>query len=148
MFRTFSDNVFVKLLNTEDALVDATYYPASASFIDVSNFERFVFLIGAGALDTATTFAVHENDDNTSSGAAAITGATVTVATDGDDKWYSIEVQTSRLAAGNSFVSLYSTGATGNDYGAIVFLGLNPRNAPVTQPTGTSGQGSSVIVAG
>lgn len=145
--RLFSENVYTKLLNTEDAITDTTYYPASASFIDVREYEYIGFLIGAGALDTALTFAVYENNDNTSSGATAVSDATVTVGATGDDKWYSIEVETANLT--KPFVSLYATGAAGgNDYAALFFLGWNARNAPVTQPTGTSGQGSSVVVAG
>jgi hypothetical protein len=139
------------LLNVEDPITDTTYYPASGSFIDVSGYERFVFQIMAGGLDTETTFAVRQDTSATVTGSVKIvTGATVVVAALGDDKLYTIEVSSDQLDLANGFhyVSLYSTGAAGgNDYAAISFHGLNPRNEPVTQPATTPAAGQILVTA-
>ena len=148
MNEILEDAAVIKLLNTEDALSVAEY-PASGSYIDVSGFERFAFLVGAGALDTATTLQVHQATANNGT-PKDITGATLTIAADGDDKWYLIEVQTNKLDLNNDYryVTLDVTGPTGNDYGCILFFGLNPGSKPVTQPTGVAGRGSSVFIGG
>jgi hypothetical protein len=124
----------IQQLNVEDAIVDGQF-PASGSFIDVSKFHRFAFLVMVGALDSALTCKVQQ--------AAAINGvlkdvtsATVAIAANGDDKWYLIEVETNHLDSNNGYkyVTLDIAGAAGgNDYAAILFLGLNPGMAPVTQ---------------
>jgi hypothetical protein len=130
----FTEANKIQLLNTEDA-IGVQSYPASGAFIDVSGFSKFVFLIGAGALDSALTFQVQQ--------AAAIngtpkdvTGAVVIVAATDDDKWASVCVQCSKLDINNDyrFVTLKATGAAGgNDYAAIFFFGVDPSEKPVTQ---------------
>jgi hypothetical protein len=148
--RGLRDDVYVLLLNTEDALAVAKY-PASASFIDVSNWNRFAFLIGAGALTTATVCQVQQDTSATqTAGIKNVTGATVTIGTGDDDEAFVIEVETSRLDVKNGFryVTLDITGpAGGDDYGAIFFLGLEPRHLPVTQPAAFPAA-NSVVVAG
>ncbi|HZU86593.1 MAG TPA: hypothetical protein VFF78_03850 [Anaerolineaceae bacterium] len=137
--------VKIQLLNTEDALSVAKY-PASGYFIDVSNYERFAFLVAAGALDTATTVKVQQATAVNGT-PKDITGATITIADTGDDKWYLIEVETNKLDINNDYryVTLDVAGPTGNDYGAILFLGFNPGSMPVTQGTD---KGSSVAIVG
>jgi hypothetical protein len=149
MNEIFEDAAEIRLLNTEDAMTVAEH-PASGSFIDVAKFERFAFLVGAGALDSATTLQVHQA--TAVDGATKdVTGATLVIAADGDDKWYLIEVQTNKLDINNDyhFVTLDITGpAGGNDYGCIWFFGFNPGLKPVTQPTGVAGRGGSVFIGG
>jgi len=136
----------IQLLNTEDA-VTAASYPASGAFIDVSQFERFVFLVAAGALNSATSCQVQQA--TAVNGALKdITGAVVAIAATGDDKWYAVEVQTDRLDGNNDYryVTLTLTGpAGGDDYAAILFIGVNPGEQPVTQG---SDKGEIVVVAG
>jgi hypothetical protein len=132
--RLFSEDTLIKQLNVEDALTAAAY-PASGSYIDVSQFERFAFLIGAGALTTETTCKVRQATANNGT-LKDVTDATVVVPADGDDKWYLIEVQTNQLDINNAYkyATLALTGPTGgDDYGSIYFFGLNPGHAPVTQ---------------
>lgn len=121
----FSEATYIQQLNVEDALA-AAEYPASGSYIDVSKFEKFAFLIMAGALDSVLTCQVQQAA--TINGTAKdITGAVVTIAADGDDKWYMVEVQVDELDSNNdyNFVTLDITGPAGaNDYAAIVFLGF------------------------
>jgi hypothetical protein len=143
--KLFVEAAVIKQLNVEDALTVAKY-PVSGSFIDVSNYERFAFLVLAGALDTATTVKVQQATAVNGT-PKDITSATLTIADTGDDKWYLIEVETRKLDINNDYryVTLDVAGPTGNDYGAIVFFGFNPGSMPVTQGTD---KGSSVAVVG
>lgn len=132
-------NCYIEQLNVEDALV-AQAYPASGSYIDVSRFTHFAFLIQVGALDTAITAAQVYQDTSATETASVkvITGKTVAIAADDDDQTFSVEVAVEELDIGNSFryVTLKLTGPAGaNDYGAITFLGWNVREAPITQPS-------------
>ncbi len=136
----------IKQLNAEDALAVAKY-PASGSFIDVSDFERFAFLILAGALDDAIVCQVQQA--TAANGTPKdVTGATLTIAATGDDKWYLIEVETRKLDINNDYryVTLDLTGIVdADDFGAIVFLGLNPGSMPVTQG---ADKGNAVALVG
>jgi hypothetical protein len=149
-FRTFHENVYALPCNSfGTGLVDGARLPASGSFIPVSEYVSFVFLIKAGDLNSATTFTVYQDKGATETAAIkVIANAAVLVPADGDNKLYSIEVATEHLDIKNGFahVTLVPSGpAGGDDYADIVFLGLNPRRAPVTQP---SSYASAVVVAG
>lgn len=136
---------YIQLLNTEDALAVAEY-PASGSYIDASPFERFGFLVAAGAMDSIVTAQVQQATAINGT-AKNVTGAVIAIPADGDDKWYLIEVQTDNLDSNNDYkyVTLDITGPAGsNDYGAVLFFGFGA-NKPVTQP---ATKGSSVYVAG
>lgn len=146
--RTFDDAVYVNMLEGgKDVLADANY-PTSGSYIDVSEFERFVFLIG---LDTIATpdFAVQQDTSATQTASIkAITNAAKTDVVTGDDgKWFTIEVEVARLDIKNGFryVTLTVSGTGGADNAAIFFLGLRPRRMPVTQPANYL---AAVVVAG
>jgi len=148
--RTFSENAYVlKCNNFNTGLVAAERLPASGSFLPVHNYDGFVFLIGMGTLDSATTFTVYQDKGVTeTSDIKVITGAVAIVADDDDNQWVSIEVAQERLDIANGFthVTLVPSGAAGgNDYGCIFFIGLNPREVPVTQPANYS---QKIVVAG
>ena len=145
MNELFSEATYIQQLNVEDALGVAEL-PASGSFIDVSKFDHFAFLILAGALDSALTCQVQQATANNGT-AKDVTGAVVTVPADGDDKWYPIEVETRQLDINNDYryVTLDVTGAAGsNDYGAVVFLGFGSEKPPTQSAT----MGDIVTLAG
>lgn len=144
----FDDNVYVQMLEGgKDVLTDANY-PASTGYIDVTEYESFVFLIG---LDTIATpnFAVYQDTSATETASIkAVTGASKTDVVTGDDgKWFSIEVESSRLDVANNFryVTLTVTGTGGADNACIWFFGRNPRREPVTQHANFL---EAVVVAG
>lgn len=128
-YENFSEAARVLLLNAEDAL-SAAKYPLSGSFIDMEPYKRAVFIVGAGALDTAVVLQVEEATaaDGTPSD---VSGATVTIPTDGDDEPYIIEVDNHALT--KRFITLDVTGPTGNDYGAILCLLFAEGEKPVDQ---------------
>jgi len=149
MIKTFTEQVYAKTCNNfNTALADGSF-PSSGSYIDVSDFERFVFLVRAGTLDSALTIKVQQ--------AAAIngtpqdiTGATTTIATSGDtgdNSLHMIEVETRKLDLNNGykFATLTVSGAAGsNDYIDAIFLGINPHQVPVAKDANVV----TVVVAG
>jgi hypothetical protein len=128
-----SEAVKIQQLNVETVL-SAKKVPASAAFIDVSEFESFAFLILGGALVNQVTAQVQQA--KTINGAPkAVVGAVVVIPGNGDNKWYMVEVQTNHLDSngGYRYVTLDLTGGTTGDYAAILFFGINPGNRPVVQ---------------
>ena len=145
MLKTFSEQVYIKTCNAFGTAIADGDFPASASYIDVSGFERFAFLIKAGTLNSALTCKVQQATaiDGTPSD---VTSATVAVGATDDNEVFIIEVETRKLLAAGQFVTLDVAGAAGSDdFLSITFLGINPASAPVTQPATTN---TPVIVAG
>ena len=148
MRNNWYENVYTLLLNAEDGLV-AQYYPLSGSFIDVTEYTHFAFLIGLGALDSALTPQVFQDTSATETASIkVITGAAETILDNDDDDTFLIEVETARLDIENSFryVTLSMVGAAGgNDYAAVWFFGWNARRT-VTQPaTFSSGNATALV---
>lgn len=143
MITTFSEQVYVKACNTPSTAIVDGKFPASGSFIDVSDYERFAFLIIAGGSDTALTCQVEEADAVNGT-PTDITGAVQTVGATDDGEPFLIEVETRKMTlTGKRYVTLDVTGQAGsNDTLAIIFLGINPGAAPVTQTN------TAVIIAG
>jgi hypothetical protein len=141
----FHEENKVVALSGEVALVDGKF-PASAAFLDVSDFQRVVFLVFLGALDSIITFAVQQAAAINGT-PKAVTDATVVIAATDDAKWLSIEVEVRKLDINNGYhyVTLDVSGATGNDYAAIFAFLRGPGYQPVTQPAGYY---SHVVVAG
>lgn len=144
MITTFSEQVKVTKCNAfGTAIVDGDF-PASGSYIDVSDYERFAFLITAGASNTALTCQVQQST-TASATPKDVTGAVQTVGASDDGEVFIIEVETRKLDINNDYfyVTLDVSGQSGNDeYLDITFLGINPGEAPVTQ------QNTAVIIAG
>jgi hypothetical protein len=140
MITTLAEQVYFKTCNNFNTAIADGEFPASGSYIDVADFERFVFVIRAGTLDSAMTCIVQQATAVNGT-AKDVSGATVTVGATDDNELWVIEVETRKLDISNAYryVTLDVTGAAGsNDYLDIVFLGINPGSAPVTQPTGTN----------
>ena len=108
-----------------------------ASYIDVSNFERFQFKINMGATDGVLDAQVVQATAAAGTGSKNITGAAITQlsATD-DNKQALIEVQVSKMDINNDFryVAITIT-AAGTTTLSCEFRGLNVGRAPVTQHT-------------
>ena len=149
MIKTLSEDVYIQPANNFNTAITDGNFPASASYIDVAQFERFAFAVRAGTLDSALTLQVKQDTDETETASIKnITGATATIGTGDDNEFVTIEVETRKLDLNNSFryVTLAVSGAAGsNDYLDILFLGINPDVKPVTQPATYS---QAVIVAG
>lgn len=149
MIKTFSEDVYVQPANNFNTAITDGNFPASGSYIDVAQFDRFVFAIRAGTLDSALTCQVMQDTSATeTAGIKAITGAVVIVGTSDDNEFVTVEVETRKLDLNNDFryVTLAVSGAAGgNDYLDVQFIGLNPDVKPVTQPAAYS---QAVIIAG
>ncbi len=147
MIRTLTEQVLFQTCNDFNTAIADGEFPASGSFIEVGQYERFVFIVRAGTLDSALTCQVQQAA--TVNGVAKdVTGAVAVVGAGDDNELFLIEVETRKLDINNgyNYVTLDVSGAAGgNDYLDIVFVGVNPLTMPVTQPTGTN---TPVIVAG
>lgn len=143
------DAVYINPCNNFNTAIADGVFPASGSFIDVSEFTHFAFLVKVGTLDSALTLQVHQDTSATQTASVKdVTGATLVVAANDDDELKSIEVEAARLDVANNFryVTLDVTGAAGsNDYLDILFLGWDARREPVVQPAAYS---EAVVVAG
>lgn len=144
---SLNEQVFIQNVIPPESGVTTQTSPSS--YIDVKDFERFVFLISAGALGASATVdaQVVQATDSSGTGSKNITGAAITQLTDtDDDKFVTIEVQSDQLDIANDFdhVSLTLTVANTADL-EVIFMGLNARHVPVTQP---SGYDEAVQVAG
>lgn len=149
MINALHEDVYLQPANNfNTAIVDGNF-PASASYIDVAQFDRFVFAVRAGTLDSALTCQVKQDTDETETASIKnVTDAVVIVGAGDDNELVTVEVETRQLDLNNGFryVTLAVSGAAGgNDYLDIWFVGLNPDVKPVTQPATYS---QAVIVAG
>lgn len=145
MLNTIGEDLYIKVLEAGLTALSAAKYPASGSFIDVSDFERFGFYVALDTLADAIDIKAQQAtaDDGTPKD---ITGAAKTDIADTDDATeVLIEVQTAHLDINNDyhFVTLDVSGITGTNNAAIVFFGV-PKSKPVTQPATLT----HVLVAG
>lgn len=117
----------------KDALVDATAYPASGSFIDTNGFDHVVFLIG---LDTVAAPDFKVQQATAANGTPKdLTGATKTdIVTADDGKWLSIEFPVAALDTANAYryVTLVTANIT-TDYANLWCFLYRARETPVTQ---------------
>lgn len=137
-FRRLGENVYIDLVRSPIALVDGTF---PSTYIDVSGYERFGFLIAVGATDdTAVSLQVVQATAAAGTGKKNVTGALITdtvLAGTNDNKWALVEVQQSQLDINNSFryvsADLAATGGA-SSLVAVFFLAWRGVVSPVTQP--------------
>ncbi len=149
--RRFSENVFLKYILQPTANVTDGAFPASGSYIDVAEYERFAFLFFVGATDD-TSVAVKVQQATTNNGTLKdVTGAALTatsLAGTNDNKWGMIEIERSKLDIANDYryVSLVvaATGGTATICGGF-FIGWRTRTLP---PTYGADKAEIVIVDG
>jgi hypothetical protein len=135
----FNKNVFLAAGQTspEDALA-AGNYPASGSYVDVSNYEWVNVVIHQGAIHASDTptFEVKQADanDGTLDTLDATNCKKVSAAAD-DDQVIIFAINLEALADDHHFLSTAVSGVTNGSYGDILYFGCGPRKAPVTQTT-------------
>lgn len=137
--RRFTENVYIQQLIIEGTIVDGVY-PGSSTYIDVSEYERFAFLVAVGdSDDTAVTAQVKQATAAAGTGTKNITGAAITTTvlagTANDDRWTMIEVEGRRLDIANDFrfvaLDVAATGGSATEM-AIFFFGWRLRKLPPT----------------
>jgi len=146
MIKTFYEEVYRQQVANPGAL-SAGVLPAS--YINVSDFERFAFVFELGATDQAVDFKVVQATAAAGTGSKDVSGAAITqLATTDDNKQVIIEVEVRKLDINNGFyfvaVTIALTGGSATT-GAIVFYGINPGASPVSQPAALA---QKVLVAG
>jgi len=135
----------------EDILVDATNYPASGSFIDVSGCERFHVVVQVGALNAGSTITLEVRQAEAINGTADVIDATYckhTVENDDDDQLIFFTVEVDKLEKDHHFVTLQVEGTVAsNNYACILFL-LPLTSEPVTQDTTLCPAGNEHVFVG
>lgn len=145
-FSMYEDVYIVGCNNFNTAIADGEF-PASGSYIDVSDFMWCAFLIRVGTLDSALTCQVQQAA-TISSTAKDLTDCKWVVGTGDGNKWGVVEFEPRKLDINNgyNYVTLDVTGAGGsNDYLDIFFLGFGKGVRPVTQHASFD---TSAIIAG
>lgn len=133
----FNKNVFLAAGQTspEDALA-AGNYPASGSYVDLANYRGVNVVIHLGAIHAsdAPVFELKQADanDGTLDTLDATNCKKTCLATD-DDQVIIFYVDVEALAADHSFLSTVVSGVTNGSYADILYFGVGPRKAPVTQ---------------
>ncbi len=140
----FEKDVFCEKCNSfNTAVTAADRIPASTGFIDMSQYDHGVFIIGIGTLTTAADFQVYQDTSATETASIkVITDAVVSVAADDDNQWMTVEFSADQMDQDNGFryvTIVPSGGAGGDDYFCVFFLGFKARTLPVTQPANYTG---------
>lgn len=135
----FSENVFLAAGQTspEDALA-AGNYPASGSYVDVSNYQGVNIVVHMGAIHASDTPTVEIKQTDAVDGTLDTLDATnckkVFAAAD-DDQVGVFYIDTDTLADDHHFLSAVVSLVTNGSYGDIVYFCCGPKKAPVTQTT-------------
>lgn len=143
MIKSFFEEVKRQQVANPAAITTGTI---PASYIDVSGFESFAFVFELGATDNTVDMKVVQATAADGTGSKDVSDAAITQLSGTDDnKQAGVEVDVNQLDINNGFhfVAVTCTIA-GTTTGAVVFYGVNPRNAPVSQPAAFAEQ---VIVA-
>jgi hypothetical protein len=129
-------NMYLQPINPPDDTLSDAKYPVSGSFIDVSQYTFFAFLVHCGDNWGTPVLQVQQDTSATQTASIkAITGATFTGVAADDDKLQTIEVEVARLDIGNSFryVTL-DVSSSAAEEASILFMAWGARHLPVTQP--------------
>jgi hypothetical protein len=130
---SLNEQVYIQQVSPPAVTTTAT---VPASYIDVTDFERFAFLISVGDVGVGGTVDAQVVQATAAAGTGSknITGAVATQLVAADDNVYVvIEVQSDQLDIANDFryVAITVTVAATVSL-EVLFLGLNPRHVPVT----------------
>ena len=120
----------------KDVLVNNEYYPASGSYIDVSDCERVHVLIQLGELADNITFELYESDSASGTEdqiSATYYKVTTTGGSDDTDEgvYACITIEVSRLSTDHHYLTTKVGGVTGSNYAAITYF-LETGNLPET----------------
>lgn len=150
--RRLSENLFMQLVMSPRANPTDGVFPSSSTYIDVSEYSRFAFVVMVGGTDdTSITGQVVQATAAAGTGSKSITGAALTstvLAGSNDNKWSIIEVERNHMDIANSFQYVgIDVAATGGSASAmsIMFYGWRARKLP---PTFGTDLGEQVFVDG
>lgn len=138
--RRLTPDMYIQVI--EFPVANSTDGTVPASYIDVSNFQRFAFMRIVGVSnDTTVSMQVVQATAAAGTGSKNVTGALMTTTALGsgvNNKYALVECTHDQLDINNSFryVAVTHTATGGNATGsAILFFGWNTRELPVTQPS-------------
>ena len=134
-FHDLDKNLFFQLVQAPKSAVGSVTVPAT--YIDVSGYDSFAFVLAVGAGFDRTTYTMQVVQGTSSGGAGSknVTSA-LSVTPTAANKMEMVIVRSSALDTANSFryvaVTTASSGGT-TDVGSIWFLGWRARTLPPTQ---------------
>ena len=144
----FAKNTSLNTLNNFNTALTDTVFPASGSFISVQPYAWICFLLRAGTLDSALTLQVRQDTGATQTASITdVTGAVVAISATADNELFFIEIEIKGALDLVNFthITLDVSGSGGaNDFVDMMWLGLNAKTVPVTQPATSTG----VVIAG
>lgn len=135
--RRFTEHLGLQLVKVIASVVDGTF---PATYIDVSKYSRFAFLIATGAGDdTSVACKVVQATAAAGTGSKDVTGAALTATSlasaSGANKWAMIEVDNEHLDIANDFgfvaLNIAATGGAATTM-AVFFIGIEPITRPPT----------------
>lgn len=129
IMRRLSENVFIKMIlpPTGANVTDATY---PSTYIDVSGYDRFAFLVAVGTSDdTAFKAQVVQATAAAGTGKKDVTDAAVTTTklagSSSDDRWAIVEIECRKLDINNNFryvaLDVAATGGSATAAAAFFF---------------------------
>lgn len=130
---TLAENVYMEVVKVPGTITTGTL---PASYIDVSQFEWFAFMMILGATDGTHDMQVVQATAAAGTSSKVITGAAITQLSGTDDNKYAIvQVRTDRLDGANGFKFVSQTATIGGTTSAcILFFGWRGDTVPVSQP--------------
>ena len=142
---TFHENMYV-LGVSPPADTDSASVPASGSYINVSEFNKFGFIVYLGSMGSSGDFRVKSATSKTAT-LVTVTDAEKTdqTATTDNNKWFSFEVESAKLPTTHRYVTLVVTSCSGTSLWSAMFLGWECRHGSPTQSTGYD---SHTVIAG
>ncbi len=118
----------------DTALVNSTYYPASAAFIDVSGYEWVNVIVHLGTIADAISFTLKQAEAANGTPDTIDTANCVkTLGTTDDGQVLSFFLETAQLAADHHFITCLVGSVSGNNYASILYYLGGARHQPVTQ---------------
>ena len=137
MFHNLSKNVFVQMVQPPIAdLTSAAVVPASGSFIDVSQYDYFAFVLMVGATDrTAQKIQIQQATAVDGTPKDILGAVNTALGASDDNKMVMVSCRTAALDTENGYRYVTAlptwTGGTAG-CGAILFLGWRARDLPVS----------------
>lgn len=122
-----------------------------SAWVDLSDAELVEFQIIPDTLATVITVDAYEGTDSSGAGEQVLTGKSMTIPADGDNKLHRFEIHHNELSDGYTHVLLKITSDTGNqDLNSVVANLYNFMNEPVTQDASVEAYlkgGSTTVVS-
>lgn len=106
------------------ALLDNT--TATSDWVDISKFNKVMFVVAVGATDTTVDAIIQEADDSSGTNPATVSGKSITQLTgaNGDNKQVILEANASEISSGKTHIACKVTVGDGTSGAYVTVIGL------------------------